>query len=242
MTGVQTCALPISSAKDIADSKFQIVKKPAPKGEHGTTVTVKIPEYYIDPKTGEQKAIYFSDNASYYDALQQPLIGPVQVTVKKSGIFAKSETLPVGVNFPEHEFQRFKVNFGWGSADVYFGKTRKEGRYNIKHQVLSSGVYQFNTEFALSQTEKIPFDIIVNVKPNVEAKHPDYPFENSRERFKGRLKEDIESLSAYLAQIARGHEAADLKENFKNIVSMPRVDIGADVAEASKKQIGRAHV
>jgi hypothetical protein len=224
-----------TSAKDIADSKFQIVKTPAPKGEHGTSVTVKIPEYYIDPKTGEQKQIYYSENASFYSALQKPLIGPVQVTIKNSKSSSTPDTLPVGVNFPDHEYQTFKVNFGWGSADVYFGKTRKEGRYNINHQVLSSGVYQFDTEFALSQTEKIPFDIIVNVKPNVEAKHPDYPFENSRERFKGRLKEDIDSLSAYLAQIARGHEAADLKENFKNIVSMPRVDIGSDVADASKK-------
>ncbi len=223
-----------TSAKDIADSKFQIVKKPAPKGEHGTTVTVKIPEYYIDPKTGEQKTIYFSDNASYYDALKQPLIGPVQVTVKKTGFFAESEVLQVGVNFPKQNYQEFKVNFGWGSADIYFGKTRKEG-YGIKHQVLSSGVYQFNTEFSLSQTEKIPFDIIVNVKPNVEAKHPDYPFENSRERFKGRLKEDIESLALYLRQIALGHEAANLKESFQNIVSMPRLDLGADVADASKK-------
>lgn len=225
-----------TSAKDIAGSKFQIVKTPANKNEHGTTVTVQIPEYYTDPKTGEKKAIYFSDNASYYDALQQPLIGPVVVKTERKSVFGnETATLPVGVNFPEQEFQKFKVNFAWGSADIYFGKTRKEGRYNIKHQVLSSGVYQFNTEFALSQSEKIPFDIIVNVKPNVEAKHPDYPFENSRERFKGRLKEDIDSLGAYLKQIAMGHEAADLKENFKNIVSMPRVDIGADVADASKK-------
>jgi hypothetical protein len=224
-----------TSAKDIADSKFQIVKTPAPKGEHGTSVTVKIPEYYVDPKTGDQKNIYYSDNASYYEALGKPLIGPVQVTIKKSGTLGnKSEILPVGVNFPEHEYQPLRVNFGWGSADVFFGKTRKEG-YGIKHQVLSSGVYQFDTAFMMSQTEKVPFDIIVNVKPNVEAKHPDYPFENSRERFKGRLKEDIDSLSTYLAQIARGHEAADMKENFKNIVSMPRVDLGSDVAEASKK-------
>lgn len=225
-----------TSAKDIADSKFQIVKTPAPKGEHGTTVTVKIPEYYVDPKTGDKKTIYYSDNVSYYETLNKPLIGPVQVTVKKSGILSdKLETLPVGVNFPDHEYQKFKVNFDWGSADVYFGKTRKEEKYQTHHRVLSSGVYQFDTEFALSQTEIIPFDIIVNVKPNVEAKHPDYPFENSRERFKGRLKEDISSLSAYLQQIAMGHEAANLKENFQNIVSMPRVDLGSDIADASKK-------
>ena len=224
-----------TTAKDIADSKFKIVKSPAPKDEHGTTVTVKIPEYYIDPKTGDQKSIYFSSNASYYDPLQQPLIGPVEVEVKSTNYgTTKSEILPVGVNFPTDKYQPFKVNFAWGSADVYFGKDRTQDQFNTHHQVLSSGVYQFNTSFKIGN-EKIPYDIIVNVKPNVEAKHPDYPFENSRERFKGRLEQDVAALNEYLAQIARGNEAKDLQDNFKSIVSMPRMDIGQDIADVSNK-------
>ena len=227
-----------TTAKDIADSKFQITKTAANKKEHGTTVTVKIPEYYIDPKTGDQKQIYFSGNASYYTALEQPLIGPVVIkTVNKRSWKDEVETLPVGLNFSADKYIQFKVNFKWGTADVYFSKERNASSsgYGIKHQVLSSGVYQFNTKFMLNMQEKIPYDIIVNVKPNVEAKHPDYPFENSRERFKGRLEEDVESLSSYLAQIARGNEANDLKDNFKNIVSMPRVDVGQDLADTTQK-------
>jgi len=227
-----------TTATDIANSNFKIVKTPAPKNEHGTSVTVKIPEYYVDPKTGDKKDIYFSGLAKYFTVLEKPLIGPVQVIVKDS--YGDTETLPVGVNFPAQDYQQFKVNFSWGSADIYFGKDRVESEYSIKHQVLSSGVYQFNgtgdsSRFKLSRTEAIPYNIIVNIKPNVDAKHPDYPFENSRERFKARLNEDVASMVEYLAQIARGHEAADLKENFKNIVSMPRVELGADVADASKK-------
>ena len=223
-----------TTAKDIADSKFKITKSPASKDEHGTTVIVKIPEYYIDPKTGDKKSIYFSSNASYYDPLQKPLIGPVEVEIKSTGL-SGTTILPVGVNFPADKFQQFKVNFSWGSADVYFAKERNPGKvYEIDHQVLSSGVYQFDTTFKIGD-EKIPYDIIVNVKPNVEAKHPDYPFENSRERFKGRLEKDIESLSAYLAQIARGNEAQDLQDNFKNIVSMPRMDVGQEIADVSNK-------
>jgi len=223
-----------TTAKDIADSKFKITKSPAPKGEHGTTVTVKIPEFYIDPKTGDKKSIYFSSNASYYDPLQKPLIGPVVVEIKSTGL-SGTTILPVGVNFPTDKFQQFKVNFSWGTADVYFGKERNPGKvYEIDHQVLSSGVYQFDTTFKIGD-EKIPYDIIVNVKPNVEAKHPDYPFENSRERFKGRLEKDVGALNAYLAQIARGNEAQDLQDNFKNIVSMPRMDVGQDIADVSNK-------
>jgi len=225
-----------TTSKDIANSKFQIVKKPAPKGEHGTTVTVKIPEFYVDPKTGEKKDIYFSANPEYYDVLEKPLIGPVTVkTVRKRTFDSEEKTLPVGLDFPADKYLPFKVNFNWGSADIYFAKERNSGpSYSIKHQVLSSGVYQFNAEFKLGD-ERIPYDIIVNIKPNVEAKHPDYPFENSRERFKKRLEEDITSMGAYLAQIARGNEAADLQENFKNIVSMPRVDVGQDIADTTNK-------
>ena len=72
-----------TTAKDIANSNFKITKSPAPKDEHGTSVTVKIPQYYVDPKTGDKKDIYFNDNSAYYDALKQPLVGPVEVEVIK---------------------------------------------------------------------------------------------------------------------------------------------------------------
>jgi len=112
----------------------------------------------------------------------------------------------------------------------------------FEFKVRSTGAtYQFNgtskyaPRFPMTQTEPIPFDIIVNIKPNVDAKHPDYPFENSRERFKARLDADIDSMIAYLAQIARGNEAQEMQDNFKNIVSMPRMDVGQDIADASNK-------
>ena len=48
-----------ATAEEIAGEVFQIKKHAAPKSEHGTTVTVKIPENYTDPKTGQQKTIFF---------------------------------------------------------------------------------------------------------------------------------------------------------------------------------------
>jgi len=222
-----------TTSKDIANSKFEIKKSPAPKDEHGTTVTVTIPENYIDPKTGDERMIWFPWASDAVEPLNHPLIGPVEVNLEFNSYGSKSTTqLAAGVNFPVADYQQFKVNFDWGSADIYFGVNRKE---RPKHQVLSSGVYQFDHRFALNQTEVIPCDIIVNVKPNVEAKHPDYPFENSRERFKGRLDNDVNALQAYLAQLARGNEMADLQESFKGIVSMPRVEAGQELADTAKK-------
>jgi hypothetical protein len=225
-----------TDSQAIADSKFDIKKTKAPQTEHGTSVTVKIPEKYTDPKTGDQKDIWFPYNKDSIDTLKQPLVGPVEVTVDFDG---NKETLPIGVNFDDKKMPKLTtVHFSWGDADVYFGVDRKEStgyRNRPSHKVLSSGVYQFRHDFALNQSEIIPYDILVNVKPDVEAKHPDYPFENSRERFKGRIEADIKSLGQYLQQVAMGNEAKDLQENFKGIVSMPRLEVGSEIADASKK-------
>lgn len=225
-----------TTARDIANNKFTINKSPAPKSEHGTTVIVKIPETYLDPKTGEEKNIYFPYSLGSIDPLNKPLVGPVEIKATLNS-FGQEETvvLPVGVNFPEDNYVKFKANFEWGSADIYFSINRNNGKnWEINHQVLSSGVYQFSPDFSLNN-EKIPYDIIVDVKPNVDARHPDYPFENSRERFKGRLKKDIDALSLYLGQISRGYEARDLQESFKDLVSMPRMEAGEDIAGISEK-------
>ena len=225
-----------ATAREIAKSQFKIVKKPAPKGEHGTVVTVKIPEKFIDPKTGDAKSINFPYSPNDVSILRKPLIGPVNIKLNFNSYGDMETSAPaIGEAFPVSDYQQFKVNFSWGSANIYFGIARKQESYNTKHMVLSSGVYQFDTSFKLSQTEKIPYDIIVNVKPNVDAKHPDYPFENSRERFKERIKEDIAALGSYLAQIARGNEMADLKDSFENVVSLPRIEAGQEIADLGNK-------
>jgi hypothetical protein len=224
-----------ATAEEIAGEVFQIKKEAAPKSEHGTTVTVKIPENYTDPKTGQQKTIYFPWGADSVDVLQQPLLGPTQVTVEFNPGYGDPivKVLDVGVNFNEKAIPKLTTaHFSWGDADIYFGVEHK--KYPT-HKVLSSGVYQFNKQFNLGMNEVIPHDIIINVKPNVIAQHPDYPFENSRERFKVRIDEDIKALQSYLAKVARGVEAEGLQESFKGIVSMPRIDVGADIADASKK-------
>jgi hypothetical protein len=223
-----------TTAQDIANNKFVIKKSPAPKGEHGTTVTVTIPESYVTPE-GDEKSIDFPWSLEYIKSLRRPLVGPVNISVNMISFGEKTtETLPVGVNFPTDKHTKFKANFDWGSADIYFGIERIGDSWDIKHDVLSSGVYQFSPSFSLNN-EKIPYNIIVDVKPNVTAQHPDYPFDNKRERFNARLKADIDALIAYLGQISRGYEAADLQETFKDIVSMPRVEAGEEIAGLTGK-------
>lgn len=222
---------------EIAQSNFKIRKSPASKGEHGTKVTLKIPENYIDTLTGDAKPIYFPWNASSIPIFGKPLVGPTKVTFNDLAV-DKKEELPIGVKFDTKEMPKLtSADTAWGTLDVYVGTQRKK---YPKHNVLSSGIWQFELggkepAFMLSQNEKIPYDIVVNVKPKVRAKDPNYPFENSRERFKDRIRNDIDALQGYLQRIARGEEAKELQQSFKDLVQMPRVEAGEDLKETSKK-------
>ena len=88
-----------------------------------------------------------------------------------------------------------------------------------------------------SMSEQIPFDIIVNIKPKVAAKLPEYPFTYERERFKPTHEKDIKALNSYLAMIARGEEMQELQDNFKKIVMLPRLEGGQDLKESSDKLV-----
>ena len=223
-----------ATSDEIGNDNFKLMKSPAPANEHGTTLTVKIPKTYTDSRTGEEKSIYFPRGTYGVNALNRPLIGPVEVNVDFDG---SEETLPMGAKFDFEATPKLTtVKFPWGSADVYFGVERKASKYSIEHRVLSSGVYQFDYDkFTLGQNEKIPYDIVVDIKSAVPATDREYPFEKSRERFNAVIEEDIASLAQYLAKVARGHEAEGLQETFKDIVTMPRTEVGEETAEASKK-------
>lgn len=223
-----------ATSEEIGNDNFKLVKSPASKSDHGTTITVKIPETYADSRTGEDKMIYFPYSVSSVDVLGQPLIGPVEV---KTDFDGDKKTLAMGTKFDVKATPKLTtVKFPWGSADVYFGVERKSDKYSIQHKILSSGVYQFNyRDFNLGENEKIPYDIIVDVKSDVPATDREYPFEKNRESFNKVIKEDIDSLAIYLAQVARGHEAEGLQETFKDIVTMPRTEVGTETAEASAK-------
>jgi hypothetical protein len=221
----------------IRNGDFVIKTERAPKDEHGTTVVVKIPETYID-RNGKENNVYFLTDPSYITPLKRSLVGPVEVNFTGIDAFGDIETqvLPIGKNFDDKKTPFLtKVNFDWGTADIYYGVERKNAEYGDdapKHEVLSSGVYQFNgtggysSAFNINLNEKIPYDIVVNIKPSVPASDPSYPFTPEREKFRESHKEDIAALTSYLAQIARGTEAEGLQDVFKDIISMPKVAVG----------------
>ena len=189
-----------------------------PTATSGTRVRVKIPENYTDQHTGDVRDIYMPN--AYSTMLEKPLIGDVAVVLKQeSGGKGKALKLGKNVELPP---KLTRATTDWGDVDVYVGSERKE--YGT-HTVLSSGLYQFDMHFR-SGTTKIPFDIVIDVRPQVEPTHPSYPFANTRESFRGNVKDDFAALEAMLAGLASGREAKSTADTFANAVPMQRVGMG----------------
>ena len=194
---------------------------------NGSFVEVKIPESYTTLE-GVTRNIDFPgsyDGWKAYDILNKPLIGNVDVEVSYTNSYGKTTTemVPIGRNSTEATLPPFfsKITFDWGEADLYMSINSTE---SPKHRILSAGIYQFDHRFQDSDYNTIPYNIVVNIKPNVKAGSEQYPFNNQREGFKNTVQNDIGSLKSYLLKYVRGESEKEGQANFKNILALPKVD------------------
>lgn len=195
---------------------------------NGTFVEVKIPKDY---KTIEGTTREIDFPGSYnewrsYDILKKPLIGNVDVNVDFTNSYgtSKTESVPIGINSTKETLPPFfsKITFNWGEADVYMSEEKDE---SPKHQVLSSGIYQFETNFRdPNNYERIKYNIVVNIKPSVISTSEQYPFNNQREGFKNTVENDIKSLNSYLLKYARGESEKEAVDVFSDIKPLPQID------------------
>ncbi len=231
-----------ATSAQIKASDFDIVTEPAPGAPNGTNVTLKIPETYRDPASGADRTIYLfkeqmtSEQGS--GVLDRPLFGNVEVLFTEVPRYGtpSTATLPVGRNTdPLATPLLTRAAFDWGSADVYMGDARKK---YPRHRVLSAGLHQFDTAI-LAGNERIPYDIVVDIRPGVDPLHPHYPFNNQREGWRGTVEADVKALNGYIAKHSSGRAAAETSDVFKGAVTMPRVapddlDVGAAAPAAVK--------
>lgn len=195
------------------------IKTESTNEPNGTFVEVKIPENYTTPE-GVKRDIEFPWAVNRIDALQHPLIGDVNVSMDFNG---KKETLPLGNNV-ELPPLFSKIKFSWGDAELYMSEDKVEDRWSAKHQILSSGIYQFDKAFTNKDHDKIPYDIVVNIKPKVSSTSEQYPFNNQREDFKNTVRKDIEALSSYLSSYASGEAEKEAVGVYQKLQPLPKTD------------------
>ena len=140
------------------------------------------------------------------------------------------ETLPLGKNQDLTGYDLYTVfHYSWGKANFYLGRNRKVTDWDARHYILSAGVYQFNEAFPLDRSNRVPYDIILNVFPNVEGDDPAYPFDVKREGWKEVIKGDIDVTKQFIRMVALGEEAQSTVDSFSDVMSMPEIlekDIG----------------
>ena len=210
-----------ATPKEIMTGDADLHSEEAPGVSSGTTLLIKVPESYMSAD-GTPSSIhipYNPDNIKFFD---KPLIGPTEVTWSNED--RGPEVLPMGNNFdPEaHGVKLFSpIKFSWGTGEIYIGTKRE--KYPA-HHVLSDGLYQFDMDIRDVTYEKLPFKLIINIHSSVTSKDPRYPFNNTREGFRPTIEADVKALEGYLWKIANGRLAEEVKDSFKDVRQLPRVE------------------
>ena len=209
-----------------------------PVALQGTTLTLYIPENYLD-EDGEQRYIQFPYGYNSINFFKKPLIGPTEINYYDTysdftpeeafATLEPNEVVPQGINFdPEKAGVTYHTpaKTKWGSMEIYFGKKRHSRGGRATHSVLSDGIFQFDLDLTIPNTwDKVPYDIIVDIKSNVTTRSAKYPFNNSREGFSKGIEQDVKALKKYLLNIANGIDATATAQNFENMKQLPRVEI-----------------
>ncbi len=204
-----------TTPSELLSNSFKISRFSASEAEHGTTVTVRIPETCV--VNGEEKSVYFFHTGNYYKALTAPLIGNVKITVNDGW---RSTVLSSGVHF--NKSVHSILEFSWGTATIY---ASPPSGYSPSHSVLASGVIQFNPRFTISDTtyEQIPLDLIIDIKSKVSPDDQAYPFTNNRQEFRKSAGQDIQTLKEWLRWINGQKEREEWKQVFRGAWWMPRL-------------------
>lgn len=199
---------------------------------NGTSVKVKFPEQRMNPKTGELEDVDFGGN-SY--GLAGKIIGDVEVVYRsnKWGDSMDEQVIETGKHIKLPPVLT-KVKFSWGEATIYMGTKRKEYTWA---NVYSAGLRQFQKRF-----DDVPFEVHIDIRPDVPSEHPHYPFNNQREGWRGTVKDDVEAIVQYLQKHSSGLSAEETANKFADAVTMEKLsltELGGDYESSRKAMLDK---
>jgi tRNA G10 N-methylase Trm11 len=222
------------------EAKLRSEKTDAP---NGTKIELKVPETAPNPSTGEPEPMHLPDEHYSYPILDAPLIGDVGVDfTRRTRMLAgevsdKTRTLDLGRKQNLKGMDKITTaHFPWGDVDIYRSNKDFSGWKN--HEVLSSGIHQFDTSVSEQPLghSKIPERYIFDVQPSVEAHSPNYPFNNQREGWAKAAEPDVAAMNQYLRVLYGTRKANETKMGFADVSRMPLVEQqSADQVRGSKK-------
>jgi len=219
-----------------ADGNNVDIKQEATTEPSGTTLIMRIPEK-VQSTSGDEKDVWLPYDLSRIQTLSKPLLGDVEVLAGDSwgGETTWKPITTMGKHFDYSQIPKFtSVNFSWGSADIYIG-TEKKDKYDVKHNILSNGIYQFDIMFG-KYDSRFPHDVMVDVHPKAKAGDAAYPFDIRREGFNHLIEKDVAALKAYIETIGLIEQVEDEAETFKSMKQLPRVKVNGLAMTTEQKE------
>jgi hypothetical protein len=205
----------------------------------GTIVEVVIPQT-IEDSEGNTKQLFFPPEPAF---LSKPLIGPIKVILTAgdpSSPYRTNKILNLGINQQDYQ-KETRFGFSWGNIDVYINPERQ--KYPAI-EILSAGLHQFGLSrydvFGWQEEDVLPYNIVLDVRPSVKPENAAYPFNNSREGWRGTIKEDVNAMYGYLRRMATEQNLLEAKESFSNLEKMPQFDPQKDLTPGELADIAAA--
>ena len=216
-----------ATSQQIMDDNFTLKVSDTNK-PNGTSVTVKIPESYID-NNGEKRRIWFSNDPDFVGS--KPLIGNVEIEVTQHSSYGSDKTYTIDCNKAPDGYKFVgSAQTDFGLIDIYVNPSKRD-EYGASSHILSAGLHQFTQSFENLNRDYIKYPFILNIRPSVDASSEIYPINNQRQGFSPSVKAEIADLQKFLAVLEHNIERLVLTEQFDSAFSMNVDDVNVDQSE-----------
>ncbi|MGZ3770972.1 MAG: ATP-binding protein, partial [Bdellovibrio sp.] len=121
----------------------------------------------------------------------------------------------------------------WGEVEIIISKEKTSFG---KHQVLSNGIFQFTETIRDSQNKPLPYNILINIKPNIKADNPNYPFNNTRDGIRPSVKDDYKKVIDRVQQHVNKIEDERVLKELEGLVPLEQVSIAEKYEKIKNEQ------
>lgn len=217
-----------TNSQELLDGKANL-KVERTDGNNGTSVEVTVPKEFKNAN-GEKEEIRMPYDAGSFNIFRRPLIGDVKVTATTEldrRLGNEPKVLSLGKNQEGLPPKVSTAHFPWGDVDVYLEPARIKHEWQTEphpeHHVLSSGLHQFSPRIQIKPMDwkLLPYDLVFDIKPKVEASDTYYPFNNQREDFSAKVQNDVSQLIQAIRKQYAAEQAQNTGNDFVNSSAMP---------------------
>ncbi len=226
--------------KNPDDYEISVHTTKSESNESGTIVVIDFNEKVIAPKMKYQisltnavsliddiKVSFFEVNTSNLEHSQTKAYLRSFRASQPSWQTEKDTRLFRPLNYNDLDFLTSHLEFPFGSVDIFLEKAPDPSGWGTQ-SVLNNGLWQFRTLFMEPGTSnRIPNNLIINVKPKVKTSDPQYPFGLTRDGFRPSVENEYAIILQEATRMVQILRTELIHKEFADLVDLPQVDVQA---------------